>query len=156
MLHRNDMLCCSIWAFTCYAKEITVSDHNDDVKPHREPPDLNALARKYMELWQQQLAATADDDTLSKTMADAVRLMSSGAAQMATQSQDYMTAMQTAVQEAQSAHGTPSATDPSSGTAPTGAAHRNDDGLLDECARRIGELEERVRVLERQLSEKSD
>ena len=129
-----------------------MADEHDDAVD-REPPDLNALAQEYLDLWQQQLAATADDDTLSKTMADAVRLMSAGAAQMATQGQTQMAAMQKAMQEAQNAHGTTATPDSTSRAATAGTTHRDDDGFHDEFARRIDALEERIRFLEEHLPE---
>jgi len=133
-----------------------VADGKDDNTGQGEPPDLNALAREYLDLWQQQLAATADDDTLSKTMADAVRLMSAGAAQMATQTQAQMAAMQKAMQEAQAANATPPNPSKPSGPATAGASHRDDDGVLDELTRRLDALEERLGLLEKRLPKASD
>lgn len=133
-----------------------MADTDDKNQETGEPPDLNALARDYLDLWQQQLAATADDDTLSKTMADAVRLMSAGAAQMATQTQAQMAAMQKAMQEAETTDGTHPTTDLASRASPARTTHRDDDGIFDEFTRRIDALEERIRILEERLSAKGE
>lgn len=118
-----------------------------------DAPDLNALAREYLDLWQQQLAETARDDTLARTMSDAVRLMSAGAAQMASQTAAMQQVMARQMDQAGVAGGT-FATDTAeaaTGTAAAGASHRDDGRVLDELHRRVAELEERLAVLERSL-----
>ncbi|MEQ8665554.1 MAG: hypothetical protein RIC16_07495 [Rhodospirillales bacterium] len=115
-------------------------------------PDLNTLAKEYLDLWQQQLAETARDGTLAKTMSDAVRLMSAGAAQMAANMPQPAGGGNGATGDDSTARTPTGGTADTSGTATTGAAHRDDDGVLDELHRRVTELEERIRHLERHLS----
>lgn len=127
-----------------------VSDQTGD----DNAPDLNRLARDYLDLWQQQLAATTEDDTLARTMADAIRLMSTGVAQMALQAsvvQDAMTGMGT------TGAGTPdnhNHTARTSGATTTGSSHRPDESVFAELGRRIATLESRVTTLEGRLQGK--
>lgn len=45
-----------------------------------DPPDLDDLARCYLDLWQDQLSALADDDEVAEVMARTLELMTPGAA----------------------------------------------------------------------------
>ena len=128
----------------------------DKTEQPEAAPDLNALAKEYLDLWQQQLAETARDGTLAKTMSDAVRLMSAGAAQIAA-NMPQPAGMDTdgVTSGASTDHSQPDTDTSTSGAAAAGAAHRDDDGVLDELNRRIAELEERVRILERRVPKKS-
>ena len=111
----------------------------------QEPPDLDALAREYLALWQRQLADTAADETLAKSMSDAVRLMTAGAAQMAAMGAEAATR---AAGQHDNTDGADDGNGLSPGTAAAGAAHRDDDGLFDKLDRRIKALEKRIAVLE--------
>ena len=48
-----------------------------------ERPDLQALARQYMDLWQTQLEGLAGDREVAETMARTLELMSAGPAALA-------------------------------------------------------------------------
>ena len=57
-----------------------------------EPPDLDALAKQYLDLWQQQLGGISKDQQTAEIMAQTMELMNAGAsafATMATQNQGY-------------------------------------------------------------------
>ena len=47
-----------------------------------KPPDLNGLAKQYLDLWQQQLGG-AEDDQAAEIMARTVELMNAGASTFA-------------------------------------------------------------------------
>ncbi len=115
------------------------------------PPDVDAIAREYLALWQRQLSDAAADETLAKTMADAMRMMTAGAQQMAVMSGVGVAAAQSHDKNthdgADDEYATPS------GTAAAGTAHRDDDGAFDELHRRVAALEERIAVLESEAEE---
>ncbi len=48
-----------------------------------DPPELDDLARRYMDLWQDQLAGLATDDEVAEVMARTLELMTTGAAALA-------------------------------------------------------------------------
>ncbi|MBY0430690.1 MAG: hypothetical protein K2Q10_05795, partial [Rhodospirillales bacterium] len=48
-----------------------------------ETPDLQALARRYLDLWQDQMTALAADPSLAEALARTVTLMGTGAAAFA-------------------------------------------------------------------------
>jgi hypothetical protein len=48
-----------------------------------KPPDLDALAKRYLDLWQEQLGGITEDREASEVMARAVELMNAGAATFA-------------------------------------------------------------------------
>lgn len=96
-----------------------------------EPPDLDALAKQYLDLWQQQLGGISKDQQTAEIMAQTMELMNAGAsafATMATQNQGYADA---------DASSSPS-------TAASGASNLD----VAELARRIARLEKRLDSLE--------
>ena len=48
-----------------------------------DPPELDDLARRYLDLWQDQLAGLAADDEVAEVMARTLELMTTGAAALA-------------------------------------------------------------------------
>ena len=116
-----------------------------------EPPDLDALAKRYLDLWQDQLGAVSKDRETAEIMAQTMELMNAGATAFAT-----MAAAQenpnkgNADDDANAAPtgtpGTNRGTD--RGTAAAAAAPGASDSDLDELARRLERLEKRLDTLE--------
>ena len=101
-----------------------------------EPPDLDALAKQYLDLWQQQLGGISKDQQTAEIMAQTMELMNAGAsafATMAKQNQGYA--------DADAASSSPS-------TAASGASPGASDLDGAELARRIARLEKRLDSLE--------
>ena len=92
-----------------------------------QPPDIEALARRYLDLWQDQASALAGDAELARQLGRWLTLMQSGMAH----------AFQTAA-----------ATTSAPGTATPATASGGGQLGLDELARRLARLEERITRLE--------
>jgi len=92
-----------------------------------QPPDIEALARRYLDLWQDQASALAGDAELARQLGRWLTLMQSGMAH--------------AFQAAAATTSTP-------GTATPAAASGGGQPRLDELARRLALLEERILQLE--------
>ena len=105
------------------------SDGNED-----EQSDIGALARQYVDLWQQQLSSVASDEALASMMAQTVQLMNTGAAAMASY----------ATQNDNGGNNDGGDT----GAAPVAASSRPDNDVVDELHRRIDRLEKRISALE--------
>lgn len=109
-----------------------------------EPPDLAALARRYVELWQDQLTAMAADPAFSQGMAALLAGLSplwpqpgqSPAASEGAQrgAYEFTRAFQSAAAAA--------------GSAPAGAASRQRQPDLAELTGRLAALEDRLAALE--------
>jgi len=123
-----------------------------------EPPDFAALARQYLDLWEDQLAAMAGDATLAEQSARFFEAMArSGAAgnplataQMAMLAQQFMTLAGLSAGGAPD-HGT--STKPATAAGPAGpatAAAASGDRVqqLAELASRLAAVEERLDRLE--------
>jgi hypothetical protein len=93
-----------------------------------QPPDIEALARRYLDLWQDQASALAGDAELAGQLGRWLTLMQSGMAH----------AFQAAA----------AATASAPGTATPAAASGGGQPRLDEFARRLALLEERIARLE--------
>jgi hypothetical protein len=111
-----------------------------------ENEDPEALARRFLDLWQEHVAASAADPAIAEAMQ---RLAVAGAAAPAA----WMAMWTGAAARAQ--HGASHAAFPDAaaqhaphGAAPAGAAPGGGGGGLDGLARRIDELERRVALLE--------
>jgi uncharacterized small protein (DUF1192 family) len=91
-----------------------------------QPPDIEALARRYLDLWQDQASALAGDAELARQLGRWLTLMQSGMAH--------------AFQEA--------ATTSAPGSQTPAAASGGGQSGLDELARRLALLEERIAGLE--------
>jgi hypothetical protein len=112
-----------------------MAPENDD-----QPADFDKLARRYLDLWQSQLAGLAADPGLSEQMA---RLFAAANAQVA--------ATLKAAQEG-APHGTSSAPGTTAPAAPSGNGADN----VGELRKRVATLEARIRELEAQRDGRSD
>src|SRR4051812_46760183 len=117
-----------------------------------EPPTLESLARRYLDLWQDQWSALAVDPEVAENFARLFQIIGQGAAIMAPFTAFGMTAGATQRQQfndpfASTMAGRPVA-DPSSGTTSARAPHGGDADHAAELARRIAVLEERLAALE--------
>ncbi len=110
--------------------------------PPDQPLDLQDLARRYLDLWQDHLKAVTEDAETSATLAQTMTLMSSGAQAFA----DAAT---------KAAHNDQATDDEADGTAPAAAAPGDADVRPDELAGRIAALEKRVAELESELGKRS-
>jgi hypothetical protein len=104
------------------------------------PPDMQDLARRYLDLWQDHLKAVAEDADTSETLAQTMALMSSGTQAFAD-----------AATKAASRDDADNHTD---GAAPVAATSGDADARSDELARRIAALEKRVVELESELGKR--
>src|SRR5256885_17110144 len=96
--------------------------------------EFDRLARRYLDLWQNQLAGMASDQALTEQIA---RLFASANAQIAS--------------VLQAAQGAPHAPSPPPGTAPTAASPRHGADGLGELRKRIADLEARGAELQTRL-----
>src|SRR5689334_19246817 len=104
-----------------------------------EPPDLETLARRYLDLWQEQVAAMAADPEMSEFMGRLMQAMTAGPGASMMMPWGFP-----ANQESDGNRPFSSAA-PAGGAAPARAA--SDDGDRD-----VGELRERLAALEAQLA----
>lgn len=113
-----------------------------------DAPDLDKLARRYMDLWQDQMAAMVNDPKLAESMAQAYRLTVQGAAAIAQATGIKARSGETHAPNQDTASTQPAAP---AGSAPSAVspAVPGDDALV--LARRVAELEERVARLEAAL-----
>src|SRR5579871_6283958 len=99
-----------------------------------QPPDLEALARRYLDLWQDQATALAGDAELARQIGQWLSMMQAG--------------MVNGFQ-ASGAPGTGKSTPPTAaGPAPAAASSGGGQPRLDELARRLAALEKRLDRLE--------
>ncbi len=116
-----------------------------------EPTDLDALAKRYLDLWQDQLGGIAKDEKAAEIMAQTIELMNAGAATFA--------AMATAArgQENGEDHDNATGNRPGSqrpaarsrsGPPSAAVAHGGSEPDLAEFARRLERFEERLTALE--------
>ena len=110
-------------------------------------PDLEALARRYMDLWQDQLKGLANDRETAEVMARTLELMNAGAQAMAGMAMKA-TALDGGPENENAARTDKPAARPAAGTAPAGAASGAADDGVAELARRLARLERRVAALE--------
>jgi hypothetical protein len=101
-----------------------------------EPPDLDTLARRYIDLWQEQVAAMAADPEMSEIMGRLIQAMTAGPGAM----------MPWGFPAKQESDGKRQSNPPAAaGSAPARAP--SDDGDHD-----VAELRERLAALEAQLA----
>jgi hypothetical protein len=110
-----------------------------------DPSDMDALARRWLKLWEEQLVATASDPELTEGL---TRLMTIAGAALAP----WGAALQAAARrrehaEAPSAAERPAAA-PAERAAPAPAPSHDGGDALAELARRLAALEERLARLE--------
>ncbi|WP_254434899.1 hypothetical protein [Magnetospirillum sp. UT-4] len=116
------------------------------------PPDLKALARRYLDLWQEQVAAMANDPALAEALARSIALIAQGPAAFVQVAQ---TGMSSPASEAR----TPDAASPKrpfpASTGSPAVAAAPDDPCLDAAglARRLAAVEDRLAALESRLGE---
>ena len=103
------------------------------------PPDMQDLARSYLELWQDHLKAVAHDADISEMLARTAALMSSVA-------EDFVKASSRATGNEP---GGASETDRAAAAAPGGGGG---DSCLNEFNGRIAAIEERISQLESKLA----
>jgi hypothetical protein len=106
-----------------------------------EPPDLEALARRYLDLWQSQVNAIAGDTELSEALArfvEAAKAMGAGAWWPGAAAQPEASSREK--------HGTDSPPADRSAAAAASPGDRDDD--LAGIGRRLDALERRLAVLE--------
>jgi len=116
-----------------------------------ERTDLDELARRYLDLWQDQMTALAGDEEFAETMR---RLMTTmGLA--TTAAPEFWRAWPATMAGMPAAGQTQGASDDQSraagtaaGTAAPAAAPDGGESGLDQLARRLGALEERIAALE--------
>lgn len=121
-----------------------------------DPPDLDALARRYLDLWQEQLADLAADRQVADIMARTIELMNSGAAAFAAMTGSGRPAGESEPKGGdqdpehrktrQGRNG--AAAQDSGGPAAAAPARRPADDGVAELARRVAALEQRVAALE--------
>ncbi|MBL6948039.1 MAG: hypothetical protein ISR51_05120 [Rhodospirillales bacterium] len=111
-----------------------------------KPPDLQYLAKQYLDLWQGQLGGVSKDPKTGEIMAQTMELMNAGA-------QAFATMVQTA-QDGSNDQGNSDGNAPPSNSSgvsaaqPAGAASGAANADLDEFARRLERIEERLDTLE--------
>jgi len=109
-----------------------------------DTPDLDELARRYLDLWQEHLCDLSADGEIAQTVAKSIELMNGSAAAFAKMAE---TSLQQSGDNNHDA-GHRANTDHPTGTSPAGPASDNSDAILDQLTRRIGELEKRIADLE--------
>lgn len=116
-----------------------------------DAPDLEELARRYLDLWQDQTAAVMNDPTLAEAMGRAYALMTSGGAGLfgAVPRDGFAKGAGHSSNDSANTAAVPSGT-------PAAAASPADPGLDPaHLARRVAALEERLRRLEAALGSDS-
>ena len=131
-----------------------------------DQPDLDQLAKQYLDLWQDHMQSMAADPQISETMSQMTQMMTGSAtafaalAQQALNSQNSGTAGKTSDSETHDPeeHGqgtgdapaTETATDAATnfGTPPAAPSHGGSDLDLAELARRLDSIERRLADLE--------
>jgi len=105
-----------------------------------EPPNLEALARRYLDLWQDQATALAGDAELTRQVGRWLSMMQAGMAH-GFQSSNAFTST-----EAARSSGQPSR--PAPGSAPAAAPSGRGDLGLEQLSRRLAAVEKRLARLE--------
>ena len=119
------------------------------------PPDYQLLARRYLDLWQEQVAAMANDPALAEVLAQGVAMMTqaqSSLMQAATAGAASPVNQTRAADAGSSAASGTSVPDPA-GAAPAAAAPDGAAFDADRLARRLAAVEERLAALEARLGE---
>ena len=116
-----------------------------------KPPDLQNLAKQYLDLWQDQLGGVSKDPQTAEIMAQTMELMNAGAQAFATMATNAQGGGNTGDKDQGDSDGNAPLNDSSgngavsrSASAPSGAA----DPDLAKLARRLERIEERLDTLE--------
>jgi hypothetical protein len=116
------------------------------------PPDIKALARRYLDLWQEQVAAMANDPALADALAQSVAMVAQLPAAML---QAAAAGVSKPTSEANAVHAaTPEARPPDidpPGSATAAAASDGPRLDVDGLARRLAAAEKRIAALEARL-----
>ncbi|MEK9753676.1 MAG: hypothetical protein VW338_10785 [Rhodospirillaceae bacterium] len=132
---------------------MTDKDAPSDPTP---PPDLEDLAKQYLDMWQAQVNAMAGDGEATKALAGTMAMMGAGA-------QSFAQAFAEAARQAATAARTGAADDGGGGTgaganpgaggaaAAADAAPGDASAAVNELARRLAAAEERIARLESQV-----
>jgi len=118
-----------------------------------KPPDLDVLARRYLDLWQDQLSGVGKDAEAAEVMARTIELMNAGAAAFAAMAAGAAAREAPPAGKTRNDHdATPidrrDARSEPSGAASATAARGAPDHDLAELARRLGRIEKRLAALE--------
>lgn len=122
-----------------------------------EPPEFEDLARRYLDLWQEQWSAMAADPEAAQAMARLYGMMGQQMAAAAPMAEAFLSALPallgpfaTVGQHAHDAAKPAAAANPESsvGTAPAGTAPGGGAGDVAELAERVAALEKRLAKLE--------
>lgn len=105
-------------------------------------PDLDALARQYMDLWQKQLAGLAQDEAVAQLMARSLELMNTGL--MNPAANPFLAAFTGKTDHDQAKP----ATGQHAGAKAASASNRDPDHDVADLTRRIHALEKRIAELE--------
>ncbi|MGE5475638.1 MAG: hypothetical protein ACM3Q1_03215 [Bacteroidales bacterium] len=122
------------------------------------PPDFKTLARRYLDLWQEQVSAMANDPALAETLAQGVAMMAQMPASILQAAAAGAASTVNQARAADAGSSVPSdspATGPAAGNTPGAApAAAASDGARDDAdglARRLAAVEERLAALEARL-----
>ena len=120
-----------------------------------DPPDLDALAKRYLDLWQDQLGGIAKDRQTAEIMAQTIELMNAGATAFASMAAAQENPNKDNPNKGNAdADNAPTAGNPNApprtdrGTNAAAAPPGASDSDLDELARRLDRLEKRLDTLE--------
>jgi hypothetical protein len=115
-----------------------------------EPPDLEGLARRYLDLWEAQLSALAGDPALAEQISRLVAAMGSAgfAATAAWSAAQGREQPRGSGSDAGAATGREPTGGTPAGAAPVSPAPDDRDQRLGELARRLAALEDRLAALE--------
>jgi hypothetical protein len=118
------------------------------------PPDFKTLARRYLDLWQEQVTAMANDPALAETLAQGVAMMAQMPASILQAAAAGAASTVNQARAADAGSSVPSDS-PAAGNAPGAApAAAASDGACvdaDGLARRLAAVEERLAALEARL-----
>jgi hypothetical protein len=118
------------------------------------PPDFKALARRYLDLWQEQVAAMANDPALADVVAQGIAMMTQVPATI-LQAAAAGASSPTQARAADAGPSSASQSEPcqpdSAGAAPVAAAPDGARLDPDGLARRLAAAEERIAALEARL-----
>ena len=107
------------------------------------PPDVDGLAKRYVDFWEQHMATLNADPEVAKTIAQTMNLMSAGAAQMTTIMQGIAAAQHKPDNTGDVDRKSEAPIAASDQSAPDSPEHD-----VRELSRRIAELERRLTALE--------
>jgi hypothetical protein len=114
-----------------------------------EPPDLQNLAKQYLDLWQDQLGGVSKDPQTAEIMAQTMELMNADAHTFATMAAAAQSGGNTGDNDQGDSDGNPPPHDSSgAGARPAGAPSGAADPDLAKLARRLERIEERLDLLE--------